>query len=107
MLVKYKKQANAAAGLCLCTLIVIVAVSLSTHGNISESGGIPRIIFTLAGFVSAGAFWFALYAYAKAKGYSGFLVLVLPLFSVIGLVILGALRDKHPEPLTNTNAKSK
>ena len=110
MLVKYKKQANVAAGLWLCTLPLIVlgiAVLPSTHGNIWEPHDIQGIILMLVSFVSVGAFFFALYAYAKAKGYSGFLVLVLPLFSVIGLAILAGLRDKHPVPPANTNAKRK
>jgi hypothetical protein len=54
-----------------------------------------------------GTTWFAFWAYAKAKGYSGFLGLVLPVFSVMGLAILAALRDKHPESPANTNAKGK
>lgn len=47
--------------------------------------------------VNVLAFWFAFWAYAKAKGYSGLLGLVLPIFSFIGLIVLHSLKDKHPD----------
>jgi drug/metabolite transporter (DMT)-like permease len=94
MLVKYKKQANIAAGVWLVTLVALLAVFPSTKGNIWESGDVLGMVLVST---SIGAFWFSFWAYAKAKGYSGFLGLVLPLLSVLGLIILAVLRDKHPE----------
>ena len=104
MLVKYKKQANIAAGVWLISLVGLLAIVPSTKGNIWDSGNVIGILLML---ISIGTFWFAFWAYAKAKGYSGFLGLVLPLFSVLGLIILAALRDKHAEPKSATGAIEK
>jgi hypothetical protein len=101
MLVKYKKQANISAGVWLVTLVAFLATPLPS-GNIWESGDIPRMLLMTA---SIAAFWFCFWAYAKAKGYSGWLGVVLPVFSVIGLVILAALKDKHPDSSMEYKAK--
>ena len=97
MLVKYKKQANISAGVWLITLILLIAVIQSTKGNMWESGDVGGIALLIT---NIGSFWFSFWAYAKAKGYSGLVGLVLPLLSVLGLVILAMLRDKHPESAT-------
>lgn len=102
MLVKYKKQANIAAGLWLVTFAGTVAILHSLKANLWESGDLVAI-FTM--LVNIGTYWFAFWAYAKAKGYSSFLGLVLPLLSIVGLIILVALRDKHPETTSDTAAK--
>ena len=94
MLAKYKKQANIAAGLWLCSVVAIVATMQSAQGNIWVNADIPRISLIV---VSAISFWFAFWAYARAKGHSGLLGLVLPFFSVVGLLILARLKDRHPE----------
>ena len=101
MLVKYKKQANISTGIWLVTLIAFLASPLPS-GNIWESGDIPRMLLMTA---SVAAFWFCFWAYAKAKGYSGWLGVVLPIFSVIGLVILAMLKDKHPDSKSDNEPK--
>lgn len=98
MLVRYKKQANISAGIWLVTLVAFLATPLP-DGNIWETGDIPRMLLVTA---SAAAYWFCFWAYAKAKGYSSWFGVVLPVFSVIGIVILAALKDKRPDsPIEN------
>lgn len=96
MLAKYKKQANISAAVWFCTLIIFIATMQSAPGNIWINADVPRIALMS---VSAISFWFAFWAYARAKGQSGLLGLVLPFFSVIGLLILVGLKDRHPETL--------
>jgi hypothetical protein len=94
MIAKYKRQSNYAAGLWfLCTAILIASMQ-SSPGNIWDNGDAPRIVLMISSIIS---YWFAFWAYAKAKGRSGILGLVLPLFSIVGLVILAGLEDLHPE----------
>lgn len=102
MLLNYKKQANISAGIWLATLIGLLAADPSTSGNIWESGDVPRMMLMAT---SVGAFWFCFWAYAKAKGYSGWLGIVLPIFSVVGLVILAMLKDKHPDSKPDNEPK--
>jgi hypothetical protein len=92
MLIKYKKQANNAVGIGLVTLTIAILTGLSTKENIWASS-----IGSVLMLTCMGSFWFSFWAYAKAKGYSGFIGLVLPLLNILGLIILLGLRDKHPE----------
>jgi hypothetical protein len=39
-------------------------------------------------------FW----SYAKAKGHSGWLGVLLPILNIVGLVVLLRLTDRHPQP---------
>lgn len=94
VLLVYKKKANVAAGLWFVVMLMLVASVLLTAGDQSNlTTAATRILFAL----NIATFWFAFWAYAKAKGYSGFVGLVLPLFSILGLIILHSLRDRHPD----------
>jgi hypothetical protein len=70
--------------------------------NIWESGDLPRIMLMT---VSVAALWFCFWAYAKAKGYSDWFGIVLPILSVLGLVILAVLKDKHPDSARDRDTK--
>ena len=91
-----------AAAVWLGSLLALMSVMPSTRGNIWESGDAMGISIMLA---CIGSFWFAFWAYAKGKGYSGWLGIVLPLFSVIGLIVLVVLKDKHPESVSSSETK--
>lgn len=93
MLTKYKKQGNIAAGIWLVTLVVVLAIMPSVKGNVWDNPQPATIVV----IISVASFWFTFWAYAKAKGYSGIIGLVLPLLSIFGLAILLALKDKHKE----------
>lgn len=94
MIADYQRKANIAAGIWLLSLVgALAAMPLTNGSNVWEaSNPLPPIIFSLNGI----AFFYAFWAYAKAKGYSGAIGLLLPLLSLIGLIILVVLKDKHP-----------
>ncbi len=98
MLVQYKRKANIAAAIWLGSLVLLVMLLPSAKGNMWETGDVPRISIFL---VFAATYWYAFWSFAKAKGYSGFLGIILPLLSVLGLIILSVLRDKYPEPASD------
>lgn len=91
MLANHKKQGNISAGICLVSLVGIT-VFPSTSAIVLYAVFIPTYLFT---------FW----SYAKAKGYSGVVGIVLPCLSIIGLIILAVLKDKHPESVSNPSIK--
>ncbi len=94
MLAKYKNAGNIALGAsALCFLAVIVLTKDSTTRNVFDAGGAPAVLMPVSIFGIVVAFW----AYAKAKGHSGWMGILLPFLSIIGLIILLKLKDKHPE----------
>lgn len=97
MLVKFKKRSNFAAGIWLVTLILLIAYNPSVKGNIWGSGDVIGISIML---VFMGSYFYAFWAYAKAKGYSGFLGLIFSILSFLGFIVLAFLKDKHPDPVT-------
>ncbi|HYS84975.1 MAG TPA: hypothetical protein VEN78_08235 [Bradyrhizobium sp.] len=97
MLMQYKRKANIAAGIWLVSLVPFVIVLSTAKGNIWETGNVLGITVAVT---NVAAFWYAFWSFAKAKGYSGALGVVLPLFSVLGLIVLISLRDKHKETET-------
>lgn len=101
MLAKYKNAGNIV--LCASVISFLAAVWLtkdSTAKNVFDAGGAPAVLAP----ASILGVWVAFYTYAKAKGQSGWLGIVLPFLSIIGLIILLKLKDKHPEDskLTDT-----
>jgi peptidoglycan/LPS O-acetylase OafA/YrhL len=94
MLAKYKNAGNIALGAsALCFLAVVVLTKDSTPKNVFDAGGAPAVLMPVSILGICVAFW----AYAKGKGHSGWLGIVLPFLSIIGLIILLTLKDKHPE----------
>jgi hypothetical protein len=94
MLASYKKAGNIALGASVvCFAAIVILGKGSTTGNVWEPGGAPPILMYGTVFAILIAFW----AYAKAKGHSGWLGVILPFLNIIGLVVLLKLKDKHPD----------
>lgn len=94
MLASYKKKANIAATIWLASVGLLGFVGSRGQGNIWDNGNVLGIA---AMVVCMAAYWYAFWAYAKAKGRSGAWGIILPMFSIFGLLTLAALRDLHPE----------
>lgn len=93
MLASYKKKANIAAGVWFAAMLLLIPLSLAMEpgSNIWRDGNvIAQAVFA----VLIAAWFYGLWAYLRAKGHSGFWV-VLGFFTLIGLVIISALPDKH------------
>ncbi|MBC9249876.1 hypothetical protein A9179_06260 [Pseudomonas alcaligenes] len=91
MIRAYRNIANAA----LCgTLLSFAAITYlgqgSLNGNVWGPGGAPHALMYLTSLSVLLMFW----AYAKSKGRSGWLGVLLPFLSIIGLLILLLLKDK-------------
>ncbi|MEC4720507.1 hypothetical protein RY831_15195 [Noviherbaspirillum sp. CPCC 100848] len=94
MLRPYKKKANIAAGIWLASVGLLGYVGSRGQGNIWDNGDILSISSMV---ICMTAYWYAFWAYARAKGRSGAWGIILPIFSIIGLLTLAALRDLHPD----------
>jgi len=92
MLAQYRRKANIAAGVWFASIIPLIAFVAIAEGISEVAQGIIQLLFIA---VLGSSYWYGCWALAKAKGYSSFLGLVLPIFSILGLIILVALRDKH------------
>jgi hypothetical protein len=96
MLADYKRKSNYGAAIFLLSIISVSLMASGTGGkNIWENANwLPTITYC----ISVVAFFFSVWALAKAKGYSGIVGLILPFLSIFGLLILLFLKDKHPGP---------
>ncbi len=91
MLQKYKTLGNAALGVAAAGFALAVYLGRgASNGNIWGPGGAPEVLV----YVIVAAVFLTFWAYAKAKGRSGWLGLLLPLLSIVGLVILLCLKDQ-------------
>lgn len=94
MIAVQEKKANIAAGVWIATIVALVSLFATgqVQGNIWETGNTLAItLFSLHGLALAFALWF----YAKAKGYWGVLGVSLFLLSFLGLIILMMLPDRR------------
>jgi drug/metabolite transporter (DMT)-like permease len=91
MLSEYVRKSNIAAIVWAVGLVLAIAIHLMVH---SSEDNMPKSVVLFLGVVVALAWWYGLYAYAKAKGYPGIVGILLSLFSIIGLAILLFLKDK-------------
>lgn len=90
MLKQYNQIANTAIACAVCCGGAIVYFGQGSQtGNVWGPGGAP---IGLA-WVAVGAIVLAFWAYAKAKGRSGWLGVLLPLLNIVGLIILLRLQD--------------
>jgi hypothetical protein len=92
----HKKKSNIGAGVWLASMAVLVGLILSgqVEGNIWDGNNpLAAIVFIINGLSMGFALWF----YAKAKGYWGILGLALIFLSIIGLLILAVLPDRRKE----------
>jgi hypothetical protein len=95
MLRSYKKAGNIALGIAVvCAAAIVVLGKNSTNGNVWGPGGAPPILMYTMVLSVIAMFW----SYAKAKGHSGWLGVLLPILNIVGLVVLLRLTDRHPQP---------
>jgi hypothetical protein len=93
MLRNYKNAGNIALGIAaVCAAAIVVLGQKSTNGNVWGPGGAPPVLMYATGLSVIAMFW----AYVKAKGHSGWLGVLLPLLSIVGLAVLLRLTDRHP-----------
>jgi len=95
VLPSYKRKANIAAAIWFIAMLALIPLSLAmpSGSNIWRDGNVfGQTIFLVLG----GAWFYGLWAYLRAKGRSG-LWAVLGIFTLIGLVIIAALPDKHKD----------
>jgi hypothetical protein len=94
MLAKYKNRANVGALVFLVGMVIVVS-SVASTGAAESTWDSGNLLAQLVVVSMTVAWFYALWAYAKAKGRSGWWALT-GLGTWIGLVILLFLRDKHP-----------
>jgi hypothetical protein len=100
MLASYRRKANIAAAIFFAGLILFFVYMEKDGGNIWKSGDILQTALAATWVIS---FYYCFWAFAKAKGYSGWLGLVLPIF-IVGPIILLLLKDKHKSGLAGSTA---
>jgi uncharacterized membrane protein YkvI len=87
---KYTRIGNIALGVAVVSLGT--AMYATANKLMSEDARLPLVA------VYAISFWTMFWAYAKAKGRSGALGIVLPFLNVVGLLILLCLKDLSDLP---------
>jgi ABC-type transport system involved in cytochrome c biogenesis permease subunit len=94
MLRSYKRAGNIALGIAVvCFAATVVLGRNSTGGNAFGPGGAPPALM----HITVLSFAVMFYTYAKAKGYPGWLGVLLAFLSVVGLIVLLRLIDRHPQ----------
>lgn len=96
MIAKYQRQSNLGALIFFVSLgaLLMSVTPLDEAGNIWQGNNLGA----QASYITMAIAWFyALWAYAKAKGRSGLWVLA-GLFTLPGLIALLLLRDWHAHP---------
>lgn len=92
MLEREKRQSNIAAGIWfICLIFLTATVNKGAGGNIWEN---DMYISQAAVWIMIVSWFYALWAYAKAKGRSG-LWAIAGVFTLLGLIVLLLLKDKH------------
>lgn len=94
MLKGYKRRANIAAAIWFTSMGMLIYLITSDPeiDNIWENGNFIAQVTIIVNFI---AWFFALWAYVKAKGRSGAWAM-LGVFQLIGLIVIAILEDKHP-----------
>jgi asparagine N-glycosylation enzyme membrane subunit Stt3 len=100
VLATYQRKSNIAGAVWFVTLLCLMALSSKeSGGNIWRDGNLlPQFIFIAMGI----AWFYALWAYARAKGHSGFWAAA-GILTLLGLVILLLLPDKHKNTPESAN----
>ena len=91
MLARYKRISNIAAGIFLITLPLLIVLG-QYQGP--DSHPLLAVTFKAVLVIFVGSFSYALWAYAKSKGYLGGIGVLLALLNILGLLILLFLPDK-------------
>lgn len=94
MIPEYKKKSNTAAAVCLGVLAVAVVLALVNDGSaFSNESGLLHVVLVFANLIFVVSFFVALWFYIRAKGQSGWWILML-VFNLIGLLVIALLRDE-------------
>ena len=91
MLPIYKRKISIAGKVCVASVLALV-VPIPVVPEFWNNHPILNALLALTVGVS---FWYICWATAKAKGYSGWVGILLPFLTIIGLIILIALKDRH------------
>jgi hypothetical protein len=102
MLPEKARKSNIAAAVWFLSMFALIAVITSDDGgNIWDEGDwLGILVFSIHGISLFAALWY----YAEAKGYSGFVGIGLAFLYALGLLILLVLPDKTKEPETQASA---
>lgn len=92
MLASYKRKSNIAATAFLVGIVGDVALISTGHKELWNN----TMFATVFGITWAASYFYALWAYVKAKGRSGAWVLM-AFLNVIGLIVLLLLKDLHKD----------
>ena len=90
MIQAYKKRTSAAGAVCLVAIIAAVVIASVID---PKQPGLANVVVPLLSLAAGIAFVLACWFHIKAKGRSGWWMLVLPL-NLLGLVILALLKDR-------------
>ena len=91
MIATYKRKSNIFAAVCgVAVILGILSVFVYDRNTWVDSQDLAQFFIIIGGI----AFYSSIWAYLKAKGRSGYWVLLVICFLVIGLVIILFLRDK-------------
>jgi len=88
MIQAYKKKTGTAGAVCLVAIIAAVVITSAVD---PKQAGLANVVVPLLSLVAGIAFVLACWFHIKAKGRSGWWMLVLPL-NLLGLVILALLK---------------
>ena len=101
MIASCRHQANLAAGIALAALVSMIALILGTNeAALKIENPVMYATTYVLEIVFGIAFFVALWAYIKAKGRSGWWILLM-FFNLLGLLVIVLLKDKTklpPEP---------
>ena len=95
MLAGYKRKANIGAAVWFVSMGVLLYFITNDPDMPNVWDGGETLIQALV-VINGIAWFFALWAYVKAKGRSGFWA-VLGVLQLVGLIAIAMLKDKHPE----------
>src|SRR5882762_4041727 len=93
MIASYKQKANIAGAIFMVALVGLFVLGrvLAWTGHVLSMGDIDALV-TPFGIAMAVVFFYGLWAYLKAKGRSGWWLLMLS-FQVIGVIVILLLKD--------------
>ena len=94
MIAGYKKRGNAAAVIFVIGIAVLIIVEKP------NSGSLVTALLTLCGWASLIAFTCSCWFYLKAKGRSGWWMLMLS-FTIVGVICFALMKDLAKDGVSN------
>ncbi len=90
MIAEYQKKTSVAGVVCLAAVVGVLVLAALTD---PKDAGIGSIFGALLSMIAGVAFIYAAWCHIKAKGRSGWWILVL-VFNLLGILILALLKDR-------------